>query len=621
MRMCLKRPKRPIWSGKDDEKHTTERLLAPFRGWLRCWELSKDRKRPHATAEDGSQREVWAAYYSALSQLLRSGYVYPHSSVALFSKVIGERQGSPRLAQCLEIRRVEAVYQDLLLRETSFPEASKFNKEVDDCADQVMENWNIMSGPNWQEHDLGQDGREGLGRHVADFLYRAAAKTFHSCAILRHLFAVHASLGEFRLAAKALDSYLEIVLKGKSREEKSGKEEPTLDTDEAIVQTIVNGIEMHCSYGKLEQALRAEKLCSILQDWLALQENVSTKLVQAETSLRPRTIALIHRAIGIGKANWARYILEPSERATLQSDAVKNLRQSLIAEGSSLEDPRTLYALSMVLAETRDTESAIATVKHALSAHSQLTSDGVERSKGRTLTKIGVIRCWHLLALLLSARQDYEKAEQACDAALESIEDDENMSREVMLKQFNLFDKQQIIEIKMTQASLLEISSSSDIAINSGSEALRLYAYLFYVPPEVKKSEDGVKPAGILRHRGSLFHRKKAEDSAPTSAGPGSVYSSRISEDTHRPGTVNTMADSNSLAPLGAGLGHSPSHRLNQERWPRENAYSSTSATSFRQPLLIRGRTRRIFGCLYRILVAWEALTSASICFTRPCDI
>jgi cargo-transport protein YPP1 len=577
MRMCLKRPKRSIWNGDEAGKMTTERLLAPFRLWLRYWENIRARK---ATSEhipdEGDRRDVWAAYYKTLSLLLRTGYTYPPSSVALFSKVMGTRASNSKLAQSLEIQRVEGVYQDLVLSETTFPTASQFNKEVEDCADQVMENWSIMCGPSWEEDELGSGGREALGRQVLDFLYRAATRTFHSCSILRHLFALHASLGEFHLAEKALDSYLDIALKEKSRVEKSGKDEPTLDKDEDIVQTIVNGIEMLCSYGKMAQAQRAQQLSASLREWLERQEKSIAKRSRekpgssrqgTEGPLLPSTVTLIHRAIGISKANWARYILEPSERSTLQSEAVEHLRQSLIIEGGRLADPRTLYALATVLAETRDIEGAIATVKQSLAAHSQLVSDGADNDTfdhhSRTLNQMSVVRCWHLLALLLSARQDFEKAEAACDAALESFDGDGHMTRETKLKQLNFFEKQQLVQTKLTQASLLEINSSLEDAINAGGETLRLYAYLFPAPQEKKESQENLKPAtGTLRHRGSLFHRKKAaEDSNPASTGPGSVYSNRISEDTTRPPTVSTTVDG-SLAP--PGLAYHPSHKLHK---------------------------------------------------------
>ena len=56
-------------------------------------------------------------------------------------------------------------------------------------------------------------------------LYRAAAKTFHSPRVLRHLFTTLTSVGNFKDAILAFNTYLELISRGKERMARGGSEQ------------------------------------------------------------------------------------------------------------------------------------------------------------------------------------------------------------------------------------------------------------------------------------------------------------------------------------------------------------------------------------------------------------
>jgi hypothetical protein len=110
---------------------------------------------------------AWKAYYATLSIILQNDIPYelgPEVTAAT-------GKTNAKLPQRTELKRVEVIYENLLLKETHFPKASDGNQEIEEWADAVMLNWRVLCGPTWGDDDLGEGGKEAVGRGVLDVSY------------------------------------------------------------------------------------------------------------------------------------------------------------------------------------------------------------------------------------------------------------------------------------------------------------------------------------------------------------------------------------------------------------------------------------------------------------------
>lgn len=533
--------------------------LSAFRAWAKFWDAQASAptggRAPQAQVP---RRGVWKEYYITLSDLLQQDLPFPTTSLTT-----AYAETSTRLQQRAELKRVEARYETLLLSEVQFPKAEEASEEVEAFVEIVMQNWRVLCGSTWKENDLGEGGAEGVSRGVLDILYRAATKTFHSTAILRHLFTVHLAVAEFDLALKAFDTYLEIVKKGKARVEKTGEAEHGLDDDETVLRTASECIRALCRYGSRQGAEKAKDVGHYFEDWLdkhsseqlngngkTLENGHSTDL---GTIIAPKIYAMAWRCIGIGHAQWARLTFDAPTRTEIQLKAIKCFRKALSPEYESSTDVETLFALGVVLAERRELSAAIEVVKVGLMPHrSSATSPphGLGLRPGRFARERSLIPLWHLMSLLLSARQEFLTATKSCEGAFEQFQDprylfgDEDLSGAYRSEHLNEkpparsqgivddmddFEKESVLEVKMTQLALIEVLEGPEVAVNASDELLSLYARLFGDPQ--KQPSLSVVPAtavppkssaGTIRSiKGSIFGRsgrstRKSNPMAPT---------------------------------------------------------------------------------------------------------
>ena len=93
---------------------------------------------------------VWKAYYEALSFLLQNRIVQP-----LFNSRSDLR---------MELHKVQAILEAILMSHTSFPKANQTNVDIESWVDQVMANWRALLSPPWKEEDLGPGSIAALGK-------------------------------------------------------------------------------------------------------------------------------------------------------------------------------------------------------------------------------------------------------------------------------------------------------------------------------------------------------------------------------------------------------------------------------------------------------------------------
>lgn len=568
---------------------------------FRLWGPTATRSKEVPAAKYGNIRahsnrfSTWRAYYRLISENLRKSA--PHSV---------NHSSSARMKQAAELQRVETQYESELLRTTRFPKATESNEIMEEWVEQVIQNWSILCGPGWHEHELGAGGRNGVGRNVLDILYRAASKTFHSTLILRRLFQVHKALTDFDLAYRALDTYIELIERDRARAAKgegdaNGKDEQ--DGHEIVFRTISEGIEGLCSFGRRSEAKKAYELAIKVEEWSKRlsPDSSRTPLVNGhpngqvdgittkKTILSPQTLGLVQRAVGIAEAHWAKWSPFSETRTSLQEKAVSNLtRAANLLEDDAQYHTEATYALAVLLAETREVDRAIEFVKVALdNSLAESESDPGYTQERRKLP------LWHLLALLLTARQDFDTAAQSCNAAFEQFGSsivllgsgpskisgmrlmNEKASRDD-ISQYGIVDDmecaelQRIVETRITELALTELIDGPEDAVNSSNELLALYYRLFghldvgTVEPVAQKELPPPQSSSntIKSFHGSIFGRKKESALIDTlSEKTNGVKSSREGRST-RPTTQATNAPTIKITDQDEKDASPRSHRL-----------------------------------------------------------
>lgn len=383
-------------------------------------------------------------------------------------------------------------------------------------------------------------------------------------------------MAEFDLAFKAYDSYVEIITRGKDRAEKTGEIDAGVDDDSTVLRTSAEAIRLLCRFGSRKEAEQALEIGTNIEKWLEQADHIRTasetgSIASTETQVESTALAGAYCAIGISHANWARFTYQVETRAESQAKAVQYLRRSIAPGLGCSNSIEALYALALVLAETRDVAGAIKIVKRALSPANKTTNisaDGL-LSNGPTSAygqERKLIPLWHLLALLLTSRSEYDAAEKACEAAFEQFGDpailfgaedahsyrSEHLNEasgkvvpgEGIVDRMEPFEKSGVIQIKMTQLALLEVTDGASAAVDGGDELLALYSRLFGDPTEEKiklappvaalappKSAAGTIRGSIFRGRGSVRAFSK-EDPARNS----SILSSKASPTAAQPG-------------------------------------------------------------------------------------
>ena len=253
--------------------------------------------------------------------------------------------------------------------------------------------------------------------------------------------------------------------------------------------------------------------------------------------------------MGIARATWARLTFENTSRSAIQAEGLQFLRKAIDPDLSTEEDLKAAYALSLLLAETRDLQAAINLTKEVIAASNSNDKSSKSGSTESELPNYIIERrlcsLWHLLALLLSSKSDFGAAERLCDAAFEQFGDHADLfgqpdksqagtDGEVVEKDMAYRDsprtslgivdsmetneKEGLIQIKITQLALLEVTEGAVAAIEVSHELLGLYGRLFGDPtqielpsrPQYEETIPKTSSSTIKSFGGSLIGRPKS---------------------------------------------------------------------------------------------------------------
>ena len=130
-------------------------LFSSFRAYASFYD-ARDPAFDRIFPDEGDHHHLmaWKAYYDATSIMIQHDIVQP-----IFKS---------RLQQSTEFKRVEGVYQGLLLKESGFPKADQSFYQFELWVDQVMDNWRAMCGRTWNDEDLGGGDKASLSRGVLE---------------------------------------------------------------------------------------------------------------------------------------------------------------------------------------------------------------------------------------------------------------------------------------------------------------------------------------------------------------------------------------------------------------------------------------------------------------------
>ena len=307
-------------------------------------------------------------------------------------------------------------------------------------------------------------------------------------------------MSEFELAGKAFDTYIDLVAKGKARVEKSGETELGLDDDNTVLRTTAMGIQMLCVYGQRKEVERAQDICAQLESWMekakpdssdpvVSADDVPDDLVEQRDGqhqqLSRQAMAVAQRGLGISRMQWAILTYDTPARPELHAKAIASFRSALDSGLDDEENGQTLRYLAYSLAQNRELEAAITSVKKAISlftdkSEGELLEDSVISGNSMpTRHRNLLLKCWHLLALLLSARHEFSTAIASCEAAEDMYDAFSETSDWEAMRSLSMFERENILELEMSRISLSEVLDGPEEAVNGGGELLGLYARLF----------------------------------------------------------------------------------------------------------------------------------------------
>ena len=516
-------------------RHSSEQTELEIRSELRKWAVFAGESASAASqsyANPVPQRTklyVWRIYYKSISDRIE--------------RSVSSDEPANRRELVGELKRVETAYEKDLMQNTKFPHANQSNSVVEQFVESVTKNWDIICGSGWTANDIGDGGRDLITRNVLDILYRATTKTFHSTLLLRKLFQVHKALAEFELAYHALDSYLELIERARARARKTGESQDQ-DPEVVVLSTMAEGILGLCSFGGSSEAARANTLCEKLDVLLSeldpsassaetphIEVNGIKNAEENNHRLPSEIVEIVHRAMGVGRAHWARWTPFNEHRSSLQSKAAIHLGLAVRQPLELSAKRESYFALALLLAQTRDVEGALDCVKQILEAGDapDAASSGTQRRQ---------LPFWHLLSLLLSCREDFATANQACLAAFEQFSspdvlfgsrnngyDSEKQSATIgLVDDMECAEMERILEVRLTELALTDLVNGPEDAVNGSNDLLVLYSRMFGKLGQVTDISIPRKASTVLDNttgtvkssKGSIFRRSKNISSEAT---------------------------------------------------------------------------------------------------------
>ncbi|TRM66755.1 hypothetical protein BD626DRAFT_483705 [Schizophyllum amplum] len=274
-------------------------------------------------------------------------------------------------------RVVIQEYHAILTASSKFPRAGERNTRVEDFVDLCVAVWETSGA---------------YGDHagwVIDILWWATRLTFNSFRIYRHMTRLFYVSGDPELAKRTLRLYVQVV--SKAHQASDAGVGADADTDRQWVETLASGARMLCDIASSLPGLEGVEL---VREAGTLVEKAKTRLAAEEVGLA----ASIALAEGVYNSILALKEQNPHFRPERFASAHKAFMKSVELCGT----PAGFFHLAVSLARPSDDQDLDAAISYTAFA---MEGDPKE------------IRYWHLMALLLSAKEQWQAARAIVEEA------------------------------------------------------------------------------------------------------------------------------------------------------------------------------------------------------------
>ncbi|WWD09042.1 hypothetical protein V865_007162 [Kwoniella europaea PYCC6329] len=441
------------------------------------------------------RQRMLSLYLRALESSYPSPRQPPSESPLLYSTIVPSTT-SARASWSKEV--IETIHQGrtLLQSTTSFPRAGSINRPVTEFSELAV--------------SLYSKSAE-LGREVISVLWWSMTLTFQSQTILRHLTHLLADIGDSLDARRVFELYVQLVLKARetqqpevslqlkrrptnedaaspeqiqkqledsdTSEEQKGHmgAESEIDSDKQFIETLLAGTRLLArDLGEIEDAWR----------YVVLAGDVLNTTGGIEIGITDELKARIEEAKGIVRMGLAVHNADTIDRPTYQAQAINHLTAAIDLFPSS----SGYYHLAHCQSEARSIDAATQSIR------SSLEMDPTN------------VQAWHLLALLLTARRDWEGALKACEAGISVWEADEEISS----SQEDLVDDNEVESKDFAVQAPTPTNPSSNTGRRDGTTASSLinkdgsFPHLSISPPKVTPLSKSARLEHVIRLRMTL---------------------------------------------------------------------------------------------------------------------
>lgn len=386
-----------------------------------------------------------------------------------------------------EVQNLSDLFEKMLFESSEVSKSTDSNGPIEKFIETIMQNWRktMTFSPHFDQVYTPQDLEET--KRILILLRRATIKTFHSCAIMRHLVFVLSALGQYEEALMAFDTYTDYQEKARIQQSKAsentnvtgtntntvtsasitrqGEAVDTLvligDDDKSVVRVFTKAIDVLVKVKR--DGLKAKETADKLRGWLHNEEKCADfSKPEESTHIRNQSIgSVISTETASGLAIVWASIARAYTLFGFQAFTSAERDHSFILAVNSFEtclsyspaDGQVFADYGLLLARILKVPKALEVVRRGL------------------IVDPNCYASWHLLSLLLAAVGEYDKALEAITNIVKTIGEKVNS--------LTIAERGSYLQIKISQIAIVEAINGIDKALELIPEVFFLFGELF----------------------------------------------------------------------------------------------------------------------------------------------